>query len=446
MSRIATIVVLVVVIAFSYFAFYNHGTINLTVWQGKTMELPIVGLVLLSMGIGAAIVFALLAIRGIRRSYDNFQISMKKRRRTKAEELYNRGVDAHLSGKMRQAVKLLEEAVEKDTEFLLPFFRLGTVYLALGEFQKALELHEKALEAHPGNLRVLLFLVDDHLAVGQLTEAADVLKKIIKKDDLNQTALTALRNIQEQQGDWEGAVETQRKFIKAAGKEPESQARLLGLRYQAAASYLDDGDNEKAVKPLRDILKEAPDFVAATVALGEARIRSGKVDEGLKVLTEGYSRHHNPVFLQVMEEKLIKRENPRKLIETFSSLLEGSPEDVFLNLFYGKICLRLEMVDDGYMALKKVESTGYESPLMHALLGEIGARREKYEEAIEEFGRYVDLSDGLHPRFICGNCQHTVDGWSSRCESCGLWNSFTLPGLTELAAVPADSPQYENEE
>jgi lipopolysaccharide biosynthesis regulator YciM len=398
------------------------------------------------MSIGAAIVFALLALRGIRRSYDNFQVSMKKRRRTKAEELYNRGVDAHLSGKMRQAVKLLEEAVEKDTEFLLPFFRLGTVYLSLGQPMKALELHEKALEAHPGNLRVLLFLVDDHLAVGQLTEAADVLKKIIRKDDSNLTALTALRDIQEQQGDWEGAVETQRKFIKAAGKEPEPQARLLGLRYQVAASYMDDGDTEKAAKTLKDILKEAPDFVAATVALGETLIRSGKVDEGLKVLTEGYSRHQNPVFLQVMEEKLIKRENPRKLIETFSNLLDGSPEDVFLNLFYGKICLRLEMVDDGYMALKKVESTGYESPLLHALLGEIGARRERYEEAIEEFGRYVDLSDGLHPRFTCGNCQHIVDGWASRCESCGLWNSFTLPGLTEPTAVPADSPQYENEE
>jgi uncharacterized membrane-anchored protein len=80
-SRIATIVVLVVVIAFSYFAFYNHGTIILTVWQGKTLELPVVGLVLFSMGIGAAIVFALLAIRGVRRSFDNFQVSLKKRRR-----------------------------------------------------------------------------------------------------------------------------------------------------------------------------------------------------------------------------------------------------------------------------------------------------------------------------------------------------------------------------
>ena len=446
MSRIATIIVLIVVILFSYFAYYNHGTISLTVWQDKVVELPIVGLVLLSIAIGVAIVFALLAIRGIRKSFENLQVSMKKRRRIKAEELYNRGVDAHLSGKMRQAVKLLEEAVEKDSEFLLPFFRLGTVYLALGEFQKALQLHEKALEAHPGNLRVLLFLVDDYLAVGKLTEAAEVLNKIIAKDDSNRTALTALRDIQEQQGNWEGAVETQRKFIKTAGRESDFQERLLGLRYQVAAEFLEDGEIEKAVKLLREILKEAPGFVAATVALGEARIRSGRVDEGLKVLTEGYSQHQNPVFLQVMETKLIKRENPRKLIETFRSLLDDAPDDIFLNLFYGKICLRLEMVDEGYMALKKVESSGYDSALMHALLGELSARRERYDEAIEEFVRYVDLSDGLNPRFICGNCQHTVDGWASRCESCGLWNSFSLPGLTEPAVAPAARPQYESDD
>ncbi|UCF89016.1 MAG: tetratricopeptide repeat protein [bacterium] len=446
MNRVASIVVLAVVIAFSYFAFYNHGTVNLTVWQSRNVELPVVGLVLLSMGLGAAIVFTLLAIRGIRRSFDNFQVSIKKKRRAKAEELYNRGVDAHLSGKMRQAVKLLEEAVEKDTEFLLPFFRLGTVYLALGQTQKALELHQKALEAHPGNLRVQLFLVDDYLAVGQLSEAADVLNKIISKDDSNRTALISLRKIQEQQGDWDAAVETQRKLIKAAGKEREHLDHLIGLRYQAATAHLENKDTERAVKTLKDLLKEAPDFVAATVALGDARIGSGKVDDGLRILMEGYDRHQNPVFLQVIEEKLMKKENPRKLIETFRTLLDRSPEDIFLNLFYGKICLRLEMVDEGYMALKKVEASGYDSPFLHALLGEMNARRARYEEAMEEFSRYVELSDGLHPRFICGNCQHTVDTWASRCESCGRWNSFTLPGLTKPSRVPATMPQYESGE
>jgi lipopolysaccharide biosynthesis regulator YciM len=97
------------------------------------------------------------------------------------------------------------------------------------------------------------------------------------------------------------------------------------------------------------------------------------------------------------------------------------------------------------MALKKVESTGYESPLLHALLGEIGAKRERYVEAMKEYERYVELSDGFNARFTCGGCGYTVEQWASRCESCGLWNSYSLPGLTEIVATPAASPQYESE-
>ena len=445
MSRIGTILLLAVVIAFSYFAFYNQGAVTVNLWHGNTMELPVVGVVLISMGFGALIVLLLFAIRGVRKTYGQIQVGMQRRKRTKAEELYNRGVDAHLSGKMQQAVKLLEDAVSKDTEFLQPFFRLGTVYLELGEVEKALNLHERALEAHPNNLRVLLLLVDDYMATGQLSEAAEVLKKIIKRDDSNQTALVALRDIQESQTQWEGAVESQRKLIKATGKDTASTKRLQGLRYQWAADLLEEGETDKAVKALRELLKESPDFVAATVTLGDARIRAGSVDDGISVLVEGYRRHQNPVFLQVMEEKLIEQENPRKLVDTFRSLLDQSPSDLFLNLFYGKICLRLEMVDEGYMALKKVESTGYESPLLHALLGEIGAKRERYVEAMKEYERYVELSDGFNPRFICSVCGHTADRWASRCESCGEWNSYSLPGLTEIVQTPAASPQYESE-
>ena len=446
MSRVATVIVLVVVIAFSYFAFYNQGTVVLKLWQDKSLELPVVGLALLGAALGAALVLLLFAVRGIRRTYDQIQLGIKKRRRVKAEELYNRGLDAHLSGRRQQAVRLLEEAVEKDPEYLLPFYRLGNIYLELGEIQKALELHEKALEAHPGNLRILLYLVDDYLATGQMGEAAAVLRKIIAKDESILTALTALRDIQEKEDDWEGAVETQRKLLKATGRDGDLQAHLLGLRYQAAAGQLEHGETERGIRTLREVLKESPDFIAATVALGEARIRSGKVDEGIKILVEGYRRHQNPVFLQVMEEKLIKREHPRKLIETFRSLLDESPDDVFLSLFYGKSCLRLEMVDEGYMALKRVESTGYESPLLHALLGEICARRDRYKEAIEEYSRYVALSGGSSPRFTCSNCGHTAEGWGARCESCGLWNSYTLPGILEPVQGPAESPQYEGEE
>jgi len=445
-SRIATGILLAVVIAFSYFAFYNQDMATLMLWKGQDVELPVIGVVLISMVIGAAVVLLLFGLRGIRRTYGKVQAGIVKKRRVKAEGLYNRGVDAHLSGNKQKAIKLLEDAVSRDPEFLLPFFRLGTVYLELGEMEKALELHQKALEAHPDNLRVLLLLVDDYLATGQLDEAADVLRMIISKDASNRSALAALRDIQEERGNWKEAVENQDRLMKFAGKDAESLNRLRGLRYQWALDLLADGEPEKGTRILKEIIKEDPDFLAANVILGEAYIRKGKIEDGVKVLAEGYKRHRNPVFLQAMEDKLIKHENPSRLVKMFRGLLEQSPDDVLLNLFYGKICLRLEMIDEGYMALRKVESMGYESALLHALLGEINSRRERYEEAVEEFRRFVILSDGASPRFVCGQCGNVSDRWNARCESCGLWNSYTLPGLTEPVYSPAVRPQYDTEE
>ncbi len=446
MSRTVTLLLLVVVIAFSYFAYFNPGSITLNLWKDKVMELPVIGVVLLSLVLGSLLVLIAFGIRGLRKTYVQVQGRMKKRRREKAEELYNRGVDAHLSGKEEQAVKLLEDAVQKDPDFIFPFFRLGTVYLRQGKYDQAIELHQKARVAHPKNLRLLLMLVDDYVAAGKSEDAAVILREIIRKDDGNRTALTILRDIQEGRDEWEEAIETQKKLLKLSGKEQSEQSHLRGLQYQCSVNFIDKGEHDRALKLLRDILKESPDFIPAILSQGEAYIAMGKLDEGLKVLVDGYRTHKKPVFLQVMAQKLMDQENPRKLIEIYRELLEKMPQDVFVNLFYGKTCLRLEMIDDGFMALKKVESLGYDSPLLHALLGEANARRERFQEAIEEFRKFIDISLGMNPHYQCGNCGHTAMQWSARCESCGMWDTSTIPGLVDTPTPPAAAPRYDSEE
>ncbi|GBE15372.1 MAG TPA: DUF1049 domain-containing protein [Proteobacteria bacterium] len=446
MSRIVTIVLLVLVIAFSYFAYYNQNDVTLVLWRGQVSEFPLIGIVLIAMGIGATFILILFGIRGIRRTFVQVQERMKRRRREKAEELYNKGVDAHLSGKEEKAVKFLEDAVGKDSDFLLPFFRLGKVYLGEGKADQAIALHQKARVAHPKDLRLLLMLVDDFIAAEKFQDAAAVLKEIIGRDDGNRTALTLLRDIQEREADWSGAVDTQRKLLKISGKAEETQVYLTGLKYQLATGLVKEGEYDKAVKLLKEVLKEAPDFVPATVSQGEAFIAMGKQDEGLKALIEGYRSLKNPVFLQVIEDKLLEQENPAKLIEIYQELLEKMPDDVFLNLFYGKTCLRLEMVDQGLMALKKVESFRYDSPFLHALLGEAKAKRERFEDAVEEFRKYMEISLGMSPQYQCGHCGYTTRKWSARCESCSRWNTLTLPALDKVSALPAAAPRYESQE
>jgi len=446
-SRTITLLLLVIVVVLSYFVYFNPGSVTLTLWMDKTQEFPVIGVVGVSLVLGSLLVLVFFGVRGLRRTYTQVQERMKKRRREKAEELYNRGVDAHLAGKEEQAVKLLEDAVQKDPDFIFPFFRLGTVYLRQGKFDQAIELHQKARETHPKNLRLLLMLVDDFVAAGRSEEAVVILKEIIRKDDGNRTALTILRDIQEAQDEWEGAIDTQKKLIKLSGKEQSEQSRLRGLKYHCAVSFVEKGEYDRALKILRDIIKESPDFIAAILSQGEALIATGKLDEGLKVLIEGYRTHKKPVFLQLIADKLMAQENPGKLIEIYRELLEKMPQDVFLNLFYGKTCLRLEMIDDGFMALKKVESLGYDSPLLHALLGEANARRDRFQEAIEEFRKYIDISVGMKPHYQCGECGHTAMHWSARCESCGKWNTATLPGLVEdIPTPPAAAPRYDVED
>lgn len=446
MSRIATLIILVFAIAFSFFAYYNPGAVTITYWKGEATELPLIGVVLFSMITGALVVIALLTVRGIRKTFESVQMGMKNRRRTKAEELYNKGVDSHLAGKVDRAAKLLEEAVEKDKDFLLPFFRLGTVYMSQGRYEEAIELHEQAMEAHPKNLRVKLFLVDDYLAAGMPSDAARILEQIIKKDDSNRTALLTLRRIQEEDEDWEGAVSTQRKVIKLKGTGGDEQKYLTGLKYEYAASLLKQEEFEKANKLLKEVLKESPDFIAAIVSQGEAQIAMGKLEDGIKLLESGYRRHKKSVFLQVMEDKLMERENPRMLIDTFKRLLDKFPDDVFLNLFYGKTCLRLEMIDAGIMALKKVESLGYDSPLLHVLLGEFMARRDRLGDAIAQYRKFVDTTFGLQPQYQCVECGHSEGKWASRCGSCRAWNTFKLPKLDETSLPVVDAPRYEDQE
>ncbi|UCF30791.1 MAG: DUF1049 domain-containing protein [bacterium] len=446
MSRTVTLILLVVVVAFSYFAFYNQAYVSVNLWKGKSVELPLIGVALVSMAAGALMVLVFFAVRGVRRTYGQVQEGFKRRRRTKAEELYNRGVDAHLSGKEEQAVKLLEDAVEKDPDFLLPFFRLGNVYLKQGKYDQAIALHQKARTAHPRNLRVLLGLVDDYLGAGKPEEAAAILREVIGRDDGNRTALAMLRNIQEDLKDWEGAVETQRKLLKVSGKPADGQDYLRGLKYEHASSLLDRGETERAIKLLKEILKEDPGDIAAIVRQGEAYIAVGKLDEGLAILEAGYRDHKNPVFLQVMEDKLLEKENPKKLIEAYRVLLDSMPQDIFLNLFYGKTCLRLEMIDEGFMALKKVESLGYDSPLLHALLGEFNARRERLEEALDEYRKYMEFSLGMNPQYQCGNCGEKSKQWSARCQNCGKWSTSTLPAIIESPPQIASAPQYDTEE
>ena len=56
MSRTVTLLLLVIVVALSYFVYFNPGSVTLTLWMDKTQNFPVIGVVGVSLVLGALLV------------------------------------------------------------------------------------------------------------------------------------------------------------------------------------------------------------------------------------------------------------------------------------------------------------------------------------------------------------------------------------------------------
>ena len=132
------------------------------------------------------------------------------------------------------------------------------------------------------------------------------------------------------------------------------------------------------------------------------------------------------VFLERLEDYYMEREDPSSLLNFFRSQGLERGDDLIFRIFYGKLCLRLEMVDEAKEQLQAVESSGVESSQLHLLLAETYHRTHDSEQAINEYKKALGITKRLHLNYVCEKCQRVANEWSSRCPSCGEWNSASL--------------------
>jgi len=103
-----------------------------------------------------------------------------------------------------------------------------------------------------------------------------------------------------------------------------------------------------------------------------------------------------------------------------------------LRFFFGKFCLRLEMVDEALEQLKVIEDAGVDLPQLHLLLAEGHRRRHRTDEAIRAYQKALGGTRRLHFGYLCEACGEDTEEWQSRCPSCGSWGSFSVAGRQSL--------------
>jgi len=422
-------------VGFLYFWGINPGEITIFLTNDLSYTLPsaimLVCVLLLGLLVGNSLHF-------LSAFFYSFRHWRGGRRHKKVEEIgsvYRSGVGRLLSGDLKKARTLLKKALDRDPTRVDTHLALASVALQEGNAKEGIELLQKARKLDPKGIEVLFKLAQTYEENNRREEAIGIYRELVAEDANNRKAIRALRDIQMNLGNWEKALDLQKKILKTvkSGSKADAEKQImLQLRYEVARTRLEAGDHGEAIDACRDIIKKASKFTPARVTLGDAYRLAGQDSDAIKVYQDGYKVLKKSVFLARLEDLYINAEDPAALLEFYRSQMEDDSADLLLKLYLGRLCLRLEMVDEAIGHLTDLETAGVDSTKLHLLLAEAQRRRSNIDEAVVEYQKALEIDSHLLLGFICDACGARFSEWHSRCPECKTWDSLSLPERKQI--------------
>ncbi|WP_020677290.1 tetratricopeptide repeat protein [Geopsychrobacter electrodiphilus] len=420
---------------FLYFWGINPGdmTVFIAADHSYTFPTPIflIAAVLVGLLLGNGLhVFSLFG-----RSVSSWRGSRRLKKNEETLNIYRKGVGRLLSGDLKKAQVFLQKALERDRKRVDVHMALANVAEQEGNNPKAIDLLLKARDLEPQSLEVLFKLASVYRAAGRTEDAMETYRSLLTTDGENRKALRALRDLLIEVQDWDEALALQKRVIKAASAGSKAAAEkvlMLQLRYEVALRDLTKGSIDQAISTLEELTREKAVSTPARVSLGDAQLKKGHIDKAAEVYQAGYLTEKRSVFLARLEHCYMQAEDPSALLSFYRKQLLINSDDLLMRLYFGRFCLRIEMVDEAIDQLHAVESSGVDFPQLHLLLAEANRRRKQIDEAIKEYRLALKVDNHLSLGYVCESCGAESSQWLSRCQTCGTFDTLGLQERQEL--------------
>lgn len=431
------LLVMAVVYAMSALFVANREVLGREIHYPGGFDLPVglTLLVFLLLGVGVT------TLAGLTRE---FGVVLARRRQRKEgrlseviEEEYSRGLVAVLEGREEEALGHFRAVLERDSKHFNTLLKLGEVLRNQERYPEAIEYHRKAHHLKEEDHRPLYALVGDHEAKGDLDRARSVLGKIIGLNKHSVAAWRKLRALYVKERLWNKALEAHERVVRyAAASDPlraGDQRVGVGIRYEMASARLEADRAKEAASELRKILKDDPAFIPAHVKLGLALLDDGQEAEAIEAWFSGFERTGSPIFLTMLEEHHLQKEQPLAAIEALKRCIAASRKDTLPRFHLGKLYFRLEMLDDALSVLTSLEGRASYAPTLHYLLGRIHERRRNHREATTQYRKVIKEMDLVQLEYRCSACGQTLVEWTDRCAECQEWDTVAVNFREEIS-------------
>ncbi|MEX1240138.1 MAG: OmpA family protein [Cyclobacteriaceae bacterium] len=114
----------------------------------------------------------------------------------KAIELYTEADNYRVRGQFSQAIGLLNEAIQKDKNFVEAYYRLGIVYMTLKDFPQAIKNLDKALSLTDDVRKQKIIWYDlgeSYFTAGDYDKAGDILSRFLQAETYNKPKIDRAR-------------------------------------------------------------------------------------------------------------------------------------------------------------------------------------------------------------------------------------------------------------
>jgi HemY protein len=424
MFKFLFLILVITIISFTAVWFIENDGSIMVEWMGYQIQTSITFTLLAISSLFLTLFVILQILISIKKAPENFQKSMKDKKKEKGLTALTEGFAAIAAGDTKQAKKLTKQAVGCLGN--VPVTKLlsaqaaqldGNVAEAKVHFTAMLENKETEIIAIKG----LLLEAEKE---GDFEKAISLAEKALISQPNSDWANKVLLRLYKLTKRWQAAKKATDRLIKLKLIDKSEAKRDIAIISLAQSSEQSKkGNKQQALEYAQTAYKELPDFAPAAVLYSSLLLEVNKKNKrkAINALEKCWKQKPHPMIASHYME-IFKNENAQKRLKHAERLLKFRPNNFNSHILVAKASISAENPSNARNHLKMALNTKETHEICNMM-----AEVERMEEADDEaINKWIERSQLAEPStsWACKKCNAVQDEWKINCNNCGAFDSL----------------------
>ena len=350
----------------------------------------------------------------------------EKRHTSDIPPAYFKGINYFLNEQPDKAIEVFIRMLEVDSDTVETHLALGNLFRRRGEVDRAIRIHQNLI-ARPSLRReqrsqALLELGQDYMQAGLLDRAENLLNELVEVGDHVTPALRLLKDIYEQEKEWDRAIVVVQKLENGTQK---SYREIIANYYcELAEQAIQDNDLSRAKSLIKQALATDFNCVRASILQGYVYQMSGDHKAAIKSLkrVEQQNAEYLSEIVEPLYESYSKLGRLSEMLDYLRVALnkQQAIQPVLLFVDYlrrqeGDARAR-EFITDYLMQHPSLRGLAHLVDLQH------GHGQGEGEYRMNDIKNIIDRLLENSPLYCCNHCGFSGKVLHWQCPSCRCWN------------------------